>query len=242
MKTSVSFLFGLLTFLFFGCSTGYEIEGDAVYYKFWNEGSGQIKRRLDAYPKTFISLMDKKYAKDDKTVFYDGEPIVGADGRTFELLNEVIGRDKNYGWYRSDTIDNSNGFNLKAINYYYSTDGKDVFYTTKPLHMADPKNFTFVEGEGENDSWKTDGKYYYYNAFKIPSEDYANLKIYPGSGGISKDINWIYFRDHKLNYDIDGNRVVDTIDVETFEVTGYLECRDKYGCFNPFHGRKKCKD
>jgi hypothetical protein len=108
--------------------------------------------------------------------------------------------------------------------------------------MVDPPNFKFVYGEGDYQCWTTDGKYYYYNNYKVPSDDYANLIIYEKSGGISKDRHWVYFLDHKLNYDIDGKKVVDTIDVGSFKVMGYIQCTDKWGCLNVFHGRQKCKE
>jgi hypothetical protein len=240
MRTLQNILFGLLIFTFLGCSIGYKNEGDAVYYAHWNEGSGQHKNKIDADPKTFQILNFDTYAKDDKSVFYQGEKIIGADATTFEALGDFYAKDKNFGWYGKDTIKTSNGKTFKVINAYYSTDGIDVFYTTSPLKMSEPKNFRFVYGEGDYQSWTTDGKYYYYNNYKVPSDDYENLKIYPKSGGISNDRHWAYFLDHKLNYDTDGKRVVDTIDIPTFKVTGFIECRDKYGCFNVYHGREKC--
>jgi hypothetical protein len=231
----------VFSFLFVSCSTGYENDGDAVYYEHWNEGSGQHKKILDANPKTFKVLEFSNYAKDDKFVFYQGVKIIGADAKTFEAIDEFYAKDKNYGWYGSDTIKTSNGKTFKVINSYFSTDGNDVFYTTEPLKMIEPKNFKIVEGENNNDTWTTDGKYYYYNQYKVPSDDYDNLTIYPKSGGISKDKNWVYFLDHKLNYNIEGKKVVDTIDVASFKVTGYIECRDKFSCFNVYHGREKCE-
>lgn len=242
MKTLQNILLGLFTLTLFGCSTGYKNEGDAVYYEHWNEGSGQHKEKIDANPKTFNILKFDTYAKDNKFVFYQGEKIIGADAKTFEALGDYYARDKNFGWYGKDTIKNSNGRTFKVINAYYSTDDKDYFYETEPLNVVDPQNFKFVYGEGDYECWATDGKYYYYNYYKVPSDDYKNLKIYPKSGGISNDRYWAYFLDHKLNYDIEGKRVVDTIDIATFLVTGYIECRDKYSCFNVYHGRKKCSE
>ena len=225
---------------FTSCSTGYDNNGSAVYYISWNEGNGQHKNKLDANPKTFQILKFDTYAKDDKSVFYEGEIIVGADARTFEALGEFYARDKNFGWYGKDTVKTSNGQNFKVVNSYYSTDGHDYFYTTAPLKISDIKNFKFLYGEDNYQCWTTDGKYYYYNSYKVPSDDYSNMKIYPKSGGISNDKHWAYFLDHKLNYDIDDKRVIDTIDIATFKVTGYIECRDKDGCFNVYHGREKC--
>jgi hypothetical protein len=53
--------------------------------------------------------------------------------------------------------------------------------------MSDPSNFKFVYGGGNYESWTTRGKNYYFNNYKVPSDDYENLKIYPKSGGLSKD-------------------------------------------------------
>ena len=240
MKTLQNILLGLLTVTFFSCSTGYKNEGDVVYYEHWNEGSGQHKNKIDADPKTFKVLKFDTYAKDGNSVFYQGEKIIGADVKTFEALGDFYAKDKKFGWYGKDTIQTSNGTTFKVINSYYSTDGYDYFFTTDPLRMVSPKNFKFVHGEGDIESWTTDGKFYYYKNYKVPSDDYDNLKIYPESGGISNDKHWAYFLDHKLNYDTDGKWVVDTIDIPTFKVTGFIECRDKYGCFNVYHGRDKC--
>ena len=160
-------LLGLLTLTFSGCSTGYKNEGDTVYYEYWNEGSGQHKNKLEADPKTFEILKFKAYAKDDKSVFYKGEKIVGADAKTFEALCDFYARDKKFGWYGKDTIQTSNGKTLKVINSYYSTDGHDYFYITNPLKMVTPKTFKFVHGEGDDECWTTDGKYYYYKTIKF---------------------------------------------------------------------------
>jgi DKNYY family protein len=206
-----------------GCSPGYDNKGDAVYYKYWNEGTGSNADRIDANPKTFKILDFDKYAKDDRNVFYRGEKIDGADAASFEAIEEFYGRDKNRGYYGMDPVKNSNGKTFEVINAYYSKDGIDVFFTTDPLNMVDVKNFKFIYGEGDLECWTTDGKFYYYKNFKVPSEDYANLTIYEKSGGISKDRHWVYFLDHKLNYDEAGKRVVDTVDVASFEVTGYIE-------------------
>jgi len=240
IKTLQKILFLLITVIFFSCSTGYKNEGDKVYYEHWNEGTGCHKDQIDADPKTFEILKFDSYAKDDRSVFYKGKKIVGADAKTFEALDDFYAKDKNFGWYGKDKIKTSNGKKIRVINAYYSTDGFDVFYTTEPLKMSDPKNFKFVSGEGSYDSWTTDGKNYYFNHYKVPSDDYKDLKIYPKSGGLSKDRKWVYFQDHKLNYDAEGNKVVDTIDANSFVVTGYISCRDRYSCFNVYHGRVKC--
>jgi DKNYY family len=58
-----------ITLLLTACSTGYQNDSKAVYYKYWNEGSGSRKDRLDADPKTFTVLKNERYAKDNSHVF-----------------------------------------------------------------------------------------------------------------------------------------------------------------------------
>lgn len=225
------------------CSDGYDNEGSAVYYKHWNEGSGSYKDKLNADPKTFVVLKHDRYAKDKYSVFYEGEIIKDAHAATFESIDEWYAKDKNRGYFGKYPVKSSHGQNFKVIDSYFATDGMDIFYDTIPLKVCSVKNFRHLynaDSEDEQWKWTTDGCFYYYAYYKIPSDDYSNMKIYQKSGGISKDKNWVYFLDHKLNYDVDGKKVVDTIDAPSFEVTGFLECRDKFGCFNPYHGRKSC--
>lgn len=233
----------LLSLLFTVSCNHYENEGDAVYYKSWNEAEGsRIKTLYGVDPQKFHVLKYDRYAKDDRLVFFDGDTVKGADAKSFEAIGEFYGRDKYRGYSGGDSIRSSKGATFKIIDSDYSTDGKDIFYDTIPLKVVSVKKFKFVFNLGEKDwaRWTTDGKYYYFMNFKVPSGDYGHMILYKNSGGLSKDRNWVYFRDHRLNYDDSGKMVVDTIDVRSFKVTGYLECRDKYGCFNVFHGREKC--
>jgi hypothetical protein len=231
---------GLSLLALVSCSTGYHKDGKAVYYFSWNEGNGQRIDTLDANPATFKVLRYDNYAKDDRNVYFQSRKIDGADAASFEVIGEYYARDKNKGYADSRPVTGSDGRSFRVINPYYSTDGKDCFFGAEPLHVADAQHFRFVYGEGTNDCWTTDGKYYYYGSFKIPSEDYANTTIYEKSGGIAKDSRWAYFLNRKLNFDMDGKKLVDTIDIASFISKGFLECRDKYSCFNVFHGRVKC--
>jgi len=241
-RLSIAIFQFILLLVITGCSSGYNNDGQTVYYNHWNEGNGQHHRQLDADPKTFRILEFSSYAKDEKTVYYEGQEIIGADAASFVALGDCFGKDKHYGWYGKDTIKTSCGSSFTVINDHYSKDGFDVFYNTEPLHMTEPANFRFVAGEGEYQSWTTDGNNYFFNNYKIPSDDYAHVTIYPKSSGLAKDLNRAYFLDHALNNDITGKRVVDTIDVASFEVTGYMECKDKYGCINVYHGREDCDE
>jgi hypothetical protein len=231
----------LFLIIFLASCSGYKNDGKDVYYYSWNEGTGGQKVRLEADPRTFKVLRHDSYAKDDHHVFYEGSEVTGADAATFETLGDWFGRDKKQGYYGEWPIISSHGTTFRVIDGYYSADETNVFYDTLPLNICSVKDFRFIYHEGYYDSWTTDGCYYYYMNSKVPSKDYANMTVYKGSGGFSKDRNYVYFLDHRLNYDLDGRKVVDTIDAASFMVTGYLQCHDKWGCFNPYHGRIDCK-
>lgn len=127
---------------------------------------------------------------------------------------------------------------------YYSPDGYDVFYTTDALHVCDTKNFRNVFNDNSEDAWDkwvTDGCFYYIKNYKIPYNDYSHIQLYKGSGGLAKDMQWVYFLNRKINFDDSNKRIIDTVDIASFSVTGYLHCRDKYGCINVYHGREKCE-
>jgi hypothetical protein len=222
----------------------YSVENDSVYYNSWNEGSGSHKNQLvGVNPKTFEILEYDNYAKDDKLVFYNGQIIKGVDALTFTALGDIYAKDKNKGYYAGNSIESSKGKSFKIIDSYYSTDGFDIFHTTKALKVCSTKAFKFVyndHSENEWERWTTDGCYYYFGYLKIPSNDYKNITLFKGSAGFAKDKLWIYYGNRKLNYDENGKKILDTVDLKTFTVSNYLDCKDKFGCINAYHGREKC--
>lgn len=242
LKASHWIFIGLIYVIISGCNK-YKKKNGSVYYYSWNEANGGNETELDVHYDEFKVLKYDRYAKDDQQVFFDGRKIEDADAKSFEAVAEFFGHDKNRGYYAGDSIESSRGKTFRLINSYYSTDGHDVFFMQKPLHVVSAKDFRFVYDSGEQgwERWTTDGHYYYIKQMKVPSNDYQHMTLYKNSGGLSKDNKWVYFQGRKLNYDDSGKKIVDTIDVASFKVTGYVECRDKYGCFNVFHGREECK-
>lgn len=243
MKLQIYLL--LIFLLTFTSCAEYIVEEDGVYYKDWNEARGSAQRLLEAAdPETFEVLEHDAYAKDKELVFYQGRRIEGAHAPSFESVADFYARDKYRGYYAGDSIEASRGKGFKIINSYYSTDGQDVFYKTKPLKVCSAKNFEFVfDDENENDweRWTTDGCFYYISNFKVPSNDYKSIVLYKDSGGFAKDSRYVYFRSRKINFNDEGQKILDTVDVASFTVTGYFEPKDKFGCINPYHGRKECK-
>jgi hypothetical protein len=59
--------------------------------------------------------------------------------------------------------------------------------------------------------------------------------------GLCRDSKHKYYCGYRLEYDRNGTRVLDIIDVESFEVTNGYTLKDKFGCIQPEKGRKDCK-
>ena len=224
--------------------TGYKVEKDGVYYKKFDEANGSNKGLIKlADPESFV-ILEYEYGKDNKYVFYQANIIPGADPSSFKPITRLYASDKYRAYYSGDSIALSTAKDFTIIDDYYSKDKSNVFYTTKPLNVCSTDNFHIYANkikEDELERWSTDGCFYYFKNFKVPSTDYRNVKYFQGSAGLSKDKQWVYYLDRKINYNDKGERIIDTVDVETFNVTNYLDCRDKFGCINVFHGRENCE-
>ncbi len=226
-----------------GCKN-YDVRNDGVYYIFWNEAVGKGERLIeDADPKTFETLSNNDYGKDIKCVFYKGNQISGANPNSFELIKGGYAIDDTRAYYYGDSISTSSNKNFEVIDGYYSKDHKNIYYRNNPLNVCSVKDFNFVYNDGSENKWErwaSDGCYYYMQNFKVPSEDYENIKLYKGSAGISSDSKYVYYLDRNIYYNEQGERILDTIDIESFKVTDYIDCEDKFSCINVFHGRKYC--
>lgn len=237
-------IISIITLLSISCAT-YDVRDDGVYYIDWNEGRGKGELFMkDADPKTFKPLKNNNYGKDKNLVFYKGNIILGADPTSFKLVKDGYAIDRDRAYYYGDSISNSNSSEFKIIDSYYSKDNKNVYYTTEPLNVCSVKDFNFVykdNSESDWERWTTDGCHYYIKNYKVPSKDYKNIKLYKGSAGISSDKNYVYYYDRNIYYNKEGDRILDTIDINTFKVTDYINCEDKFGCINVFHGRENCK-
>ncbi|UIR56773.1 DKNYY domain-containing protein [Sphingobacterium sp. SRCM116780] len=217
MKNIIILLF--VTFSLMSCND-YTIKDNKVYFTSWNEGSGKNKKLIEGADFSTFEELKYGFGKDKSNVFIGGNMIVGADPQTFEIINEIFSKDKNYAYYSGEIIKNAVGKNFKPIDEYFSTDGKDVFLKTEALHVCSVKNFKFVFNDEESytNRWITDGCNYYFGTEKIPSNDYKSIKIYRHLLGLAKDKNWVYLGNRKLNFDLKGDKLIDTIDAQSFEV------------------------
>ena len=105
----------LVLFTLTSCKRQYVVEGEKVYYKYWNEGSGKNKELLDSVDaKTFKEVKsdcDILFAKDNKHVYINGQLIKNIDPNTFIYAGNYFIKDKDsvyfLGVYMDIGIDNN---------------------------------------------------------------------------------------------------------------------------------------
>lgn len=231
--------------IFLSCGSEYEKRGDKVYYRFWSFGQGgwneKVVENADLLTFSKIKSDGNLYAKDKFNVYYENKIIAGADPNTFKHLERGYAIDKNRAYYFNDSIANSSSREFEVIDGYYSKDWRNVFYTNKSLDVCSVKDFNFVYNDEDSflGRWSTDRCYYYFNNYKVPSNDYKNIKLFKRSNGISKDSKFIYDKNQK--YTLPNERIIfikekgglvkDTIDIKTFTVESYIY-KDKFGRIN----------
>ena len=213
----------LLLLLLTGCS-GYEVRDEQVYWTYWNEGTGNGERELNADHKTFKILEHNRYAKDEFRVFYQGSEVKGADAESFKSVWEFYGVDKSHAFYGEKLILNSIGSSFEVIDGNFSRDGKDYFFNEKPLNVCDYESFLIHDFNGEYSNWLSyDDECAYFQKNRIPLEDRGSFKIL--TGGYTKDKINVYY----------AWKIVEGADPESFEMIGNtFGGRDKHGCFNGF--------
>ncbi|MGJ8592419.1 MAG: DKNYY domain-containing protein [Aquaticitalea sp.] len=239
-------LFAIVIILTFcACSPKYDKRDGKVYYKCWSFGLGgwneSIVEKADHKSFSKIKSNHNLYGKDKSNVYYQNRIIPGADPKTFKHVKDGYAIDKNRAYYFNDSIMNSSPKNFHIIDGYYSKDHQNVFYTDKALNVCAVKDFSFVYKDEESflGRWSTDGCCYYFNNYKVPSEDYKNIQLFKGGRGVSKDSKQVYLKDQiysvteerKVYIRNKGFIVKDTIDIETFTVENHM-LMDKFGRIN----------
>ncbi len=217
----------------------YDIGKNEVYYKGWSGSSGYFNRLVEgADPDSFEVLKSKFYGKDKNLVFFRGDKIPGADASSFVSVGDFYAKDKRRGYYNGSPIESSHGTDFRIIDNDYSTDGIDIFYGSIPLNVRSAKDFKFIY---PIPLWATDGFFYYFKNYRIPSDDYQNVQVFEGTNGVAKDKSWIYYQDRRINYNLKGEKLFD-VDVASFTYHDpFIDGgQDKDGCIDAKEGRVKC--
>jgi|GEM_PF-3451928 len=243
-------------------TTSFEVQGaDAASFKQLSDPRfGRDKNHVymasgviaGADPATFQMMNDlnvlgmSRYAKDKDHMFLEGSIIPGADPATFKRLKFYYAIDRQQVYYDGlPFTTNTNTFVL--LDEYYAQDSSDVYLMGEPLGVCSVKKFEFVFPRGNfeaigvdepgTDRWARDGCRYFYGKTKMSSADYDNITVFKGSMGVMKDSGTAYVRGRDIRFDVNGEKLLDTLDVATFTANRMLDCSDKFGPINAFCGR-----
>jgi hypothetical protein len=203
-------------FLTIGCNK-YKIVGDKVYFISWNEANGRNEILVDeAKGESFKQLKNSQFAVDNDHVFYNYTKLEDADPKTFVVLADNFGKDKNYVYVCSLKIIGAESKNFEILEISdYEKDSKDYYLNGTPLNVNDINSFKILNKIEPNSYWAKEKTHYYWGNEKHLLADYESF-INIGNG-YAKDKFKVYFQDS----------VILNADVETFKTTAYGAAEDK---------------
>ncbi len=167
----------------------------------------------------------EKYAKDKKSVFYDGVKVENCDAATHKILNENIHTDARHVFYAVQKFsDDPANFEILASDY--SKDAKNIYWKSSKISGADTTNFKVFATENTF-NYAKDGKSVFWCDKKL---DKADAATFVGlSNGYGKDKTNVWFGLHQE----DQPEIVANADAATFEIykSDTAEARDKNNNF-----------
>lgn len=137
--------------------------------------------------------------RDKNHVFVDGCVLKYADPGTFKQVNGYYWRDKNfvyllgYDFGRGDYVvhhADPQSFAVMA-HFPWSKDAGHVFCYVDSLPLTHPATFIVVD-----ENWGKDGSFYYWNAKRIDSIDYATAQIV--SSDYVKDKEHVFYQNMRV--------------------------------------------
>lgn len=84
-------------------------------------------------------LLNRRYTKDKKNVFFDSTPIPKADPATFQAIDESYGKDRNYVFYREQVIPEADPESF-TLGHFPDARDKNNFYRFGKLGNVREKN------------------------------------------------------------------------------------------------------
>ncbi|MBW7912579.1 MAG: DKNYY domain-containing protein [Taibaiella sp.] len=198
MKQLIIILFTIL--ILTSCRHGYKVEGDKVYYEYWNEGSGQNKRIIElADAKTFQKLSldcdcNFEFGMDKNHLFMDGELIKNIEPNTFEFIGNYIFRDKDaayfFGFYNNlndCAIKGVNPDKIELIKYPWAKSGNLLIHGKDTVFLDDIRDFVPLD-----DNWGKTKKYIINKNQIIYGADVTSFKIINSFQGKDRNYSFKY--------------------------------------------------
>lgn len=183
-----------------------------------------------------LKQIDEAYTKDNKSVFYGGDKIEGADPDSFKLIKSdhplhLYSKDKNNVYYLGRLIEGADSDSFKTIRNGYSRDRDSLFYCcvdgnkkVVKLEGIDPNSYKHIYGYDwagvmvdKNNAFfrNQDGKVTIIEGVDLPTFE----ELF---GGYFKDRSSIYYHDTKI----------EQADPETFKIKFPFLKDDPYNAYD----------
>ena len=158
-----------------------------IYFLNDKDDKMEFEKLVGANPKTF-EIVDDYFARDDKNVYFFNKKVIGVDAKTFEKIGYDIVKDKNGVYFLENVSEENENLEIKTKNL--KADGIDL-KTLKKLDNGyfKDKNSIYYELSG--------------NLYKMKNVDLPTFEVlnspYSSSVYFAKDKNNIYYNGKKLD-------------------------------------------
>lgn len=202
MKTRYPILLmGLLAWLF-GCSS------DSPYTK--KDGEWYFKKdRIATEEGETLTPLSKKFAKSNRTAYFESSSLGDVDVATFEALSDEYAKDKNGVWYcdtyrdskeywsikryRTPLIAGADAPSFRMLDKYYARDRNRVYSDGVGFEVRDIETYERIGDQHARD--KVSG---YFMRAEIKGSDGATFSEVDGN--YSKDAKRVYYSKYDSNF------------------------------------------
>ena len=89
-------------------------------------------------------MLDGELARDSRTVHVNGNPVIGVDPSTFELLHGAYARDGWHVFYFDQSMAEADLTSFRPLDGPYASDSARVYWMGKTIGGADPDPQMFL--------------------------------------------------------------------------------------------------
>ena len=137
---------------------------------------GQAIRQCDQPRKLVAEHRGKPlpspYLRDDRHVYYAGEPLSGVDIETWQCLRRGFSKDARRVYFAGQKLPRVDASSWRQLTGVYSRDAKTVYMMHLPLQGADPDQWQLLQ-----DNYSTDGEHVFHLASRLEGPDVATFRI-----------------------------------------------------------------
>lgn len=204
----------------------YFCENHDMIYDDGSDWHYNVFRLKDAELFSFEVINDI-YSKDKQYVYYKNDIITDADASSFEVIDDIYSKDKQNVYYKDDIITDADASTFEVIDDIYSKDKNHKYYQNGILLGLDPSSSP-IDGL----LLTTNGAHLYWHtrhgAWHLQGISPSSYKVLTEERENQK-FDKFFVKNDSLIYRIEDNRVsiVEGFDPATFEFVGSDVLKDK---------------